>query len=91
MILVIYLLIGLIEDQIKEGKPLSLTCASLQDVNDLFCDNPLPQLLFGSSEKALNNDFRILKDRFTKVPQQVELIVVDISHTVEIWMGKNGR
>ena len=91
MILVICPLIGLIEDQIKEGKPLGLTCASLQDVNDLFCDNPLPQLLFASSEKALNNDFRILKDRSTKVPKQVELIVVDVSHTVGIWMGKNGR
>ena len=33
VVLVIYLLIGLIEDQIKEGQPLGLTCASLQDVN----------------------------------------------------------
>ena len=91
MTLAICPLIGLIKDQIKEGKPLGLTCASLQDVNDLFCDNPLPQRLFASSEKALNNDFRILKDRSTKVPKQVELIVVDVSHTVGIWMGKNGR
>ena len=78
VILIICPLIGLIEDQIKEGQPLGLTCASLQDVNDLFSSNPLPQLLFASVEEALDNDFRILKDRSSKVPQQVELIVVDV-------------
>ena len=51
MVLVICPLIGLIEDQIKEEQPLGLTCAVLQDVNDLFSDNCLPQLLFASSEK----------------------------------------
>ena len=54
---VIYPLIGLIEDQVKEGQPLGLTCASLQDVNDLFSDDPVPQHLFVSVEKALGNDF----------------------------------
>ena len=78
MILVICPLIGPIEDQIKEGQPLGLTCASLQDVNDLFSDNPLPQRLLASAEKAIDNDFkRILKDRSSKVPQQVGLIVSD--------------
>ena len=85
MILVIYPLTGLIEDQVKEGQPIDLTCASLQDVNDLF----VPQRLFVSAEKTLGNDFtRILKDRSSKVPQQVQLIVVDESHTVEIWTAK---
>ena len=90
MILVIYPLIGLIEDQVKEGQPIGLTCASLQlDVNDLFSDDPVPQHLFLSAEKALSNNFtRILKDRSSKVPQQVQLIVVDESHTVEIWTAK---
>ena len=88
MVLVICPLIGLIEDQIREGQPLGLTCASLQDVNDLFSDNPLPQLLFASLEEALANDFRNCKDRSSKVPQQVELIVVDEPHTVEIWTGR---
>ena len=46
MILVIYPLIGLIEDQVKEGLPIGLTCASLQDVNDFFSDDPVPQRLF---------------------------------------------
>ena len=88
VILVICPLKSLIEDQIKEGQSLGLTCASLQDVNNLVDDN-LPQLLFASAEKALDNDFkRILKDRSSKVHQQVELIVVDESHTVEIWTGK---
>ena len=76
VILVICPLKSLIEDQIKEGQSLGLTCASLQDVNNLVDDN-LPQLLFASAEKALDNDFkRILKDRSSKVHQQVELIVV---------------
>ena len=89
MILVIYPLIGLIEDQVKEGQPIGFTCASLQDVNDLFSDDPVPQRLFVSAEKALGNDFtRILKDRSLKVRQQVQLIVVDESHTVEIWTAK---
>ena len=47
MILVIYYpLIGLIEDQVKEGQLIGLTCASLQDVNDLFSDDPVPQRLY---------------------------------------------
>ena len=72
--------------QVKEGH---LTCASLQDVNDLFSDDPVPQRLFVSAGKALGNDFtRILKDRSSKVPQQVQLIVVDESHIVEIWTAK---
>ena len=91
MILVICPLIGLIEDQIKEGQPLGLTCASLQDVNDIFSDNTLPQLQVASAEKALDNYFKILKDRPSKGPQQFGLIVVGESHTVEIWTDKNGR
>ena len=88
VILVICPLKSLIEDQIEEGQSLGLTCASLQDVNNLF-DGNLPQPLFASAEKALDNDFkRILKDRSSKVHQQVELIVVDESHTVEMWTGK---
>ena len=85
MILVIYPLIGLIEDQVKEGQPIDLTCDSLQDVNDLFSNDPVPQRLFVSAEKTLGNDFtRILKDRSSKV----QLIVTDESHTVEIWTAK---
>ena len=71
MVLVICPLIGLIEDQVKEGQPLGLTCASLQDVNDFFSDNRLPQLLFASSEEALANDFRNRKDRSSKVPNKL--------------------
>ena len=84
MVLVICPLIGLIEDQLKGGQPLGLTCASPQDINDLFSDNLWPQLLFASVEKALDNYFRNRKDRSSEVPQQVELIVVDEPHTVEI-------
>ena len=84
MVLVICPLIGLNEDQIKEGQPLGLTCALLQDVNYVFSDNPWPQLLFASAEKALDNDFRNHKDRSPEVPQQVELIVVEEPLTVEI-------
>ena len=89
MIPVICSLIGLIEDQVKEGQPLGFTCASLQDANDLFSDDPVPQCLFVSAQKALGNDFtRILKDRSSKVLQQVELIIVEESHTVEMWTAK---
>ena len=67
-----------------------MICASKKDVNDLS-DNRLPQLPFASAEKALDNDFKILKDRSSEVPQQVKLIVVDEPHAVEIWAGKNSR
>ena len=82
MILFIYPLIGLIEDQVKAGQPLGLTCASLQDVIDLFSHDPVPQHLFVLVEKALGNQTsqgssKTLKDRSSKVPQQVRLIVVD--------------
>ena len=53
--LVICLLRSLIEDQIKKDQSFALTCALLQDVNDLFCDNP--QLLCASAEKALYDEF----------------------------------
>ena len=86
-------MIGLIEDQVKEGQPIDLACASLQDVNDLFSDDPVPQRLFVSAEKTGNNFTGILKDRSSNVPKQVQLIVVDESHTVEIWtanmVGRN--
>ena len=45
VVLVICPLIGVIEDQMKEGQPLGLTCSSLQDVNNPFNDNSWPQLL----------------------------------------------
>ena len=73
MVLVICPLIDLTKDQIKEGQPLGLSCASLQDVNDLFSDNTWPQLLFVSAEKALDNGFRNRKDGSSEDPQQVEL------------------
>ena len=55
MMPVISPLIGLIEDQIKEGQPLGLTRASLKDVNDRFSDDPVQQRLFTSAEKAYVN------------------------------------
>ena len=91
VILVICPFKSLIEDQIKERQSLGLTCASLQDVNNLFDDN-LPELLFASTEKTLDNDFkRILKDRSSKVHQQVELIVVDESHTCLLYTSPSPR
>ena len=87
-ILIICPLNSLIEDQVKEGKSLGLKCASVQDL-EFSSDNPLPQMLFLSAEKALDSEFkRILKDPSSKVHRQLELIVVDESHTVEIWTGK---
>ena len=89
-ILIICLLNSLIEDEVKEGKSLDLRCASVQDL-EFSSDNPLPQLLFFSAEKALDSEFkRILKDpsSMAKVHKQLELIVVDESHTVEIWTRK---
>ena len=87
-LLIICPLNGLIEDWEKEWKSLGLNCASVQDLK-FSSDNPLPQLLFLWAERALDSEFkRILKDPSSKVHKQLELIVVDESHTVEIWTGK---
>ena len=83
-ILTICPLNSLSEYQVKEGKSLGLKCASVQDL-EFSSDNPLPQLLFLSAEKALDNEFkRILKDPPSKVHKQPELKVVDESHKMEI-------
>ena len=58
VVLVICPLIGLIENQIRKD-----------NVSDLFSDNPWPQLLFASAEKAPDNDFNNHKDRSSEVPQ----------------------
>ena len=87
-ILIICPLNSLIEDQVKEGKSLGLRCASVQDLQ-FSSDNPLPQLLFLSAGKALESEFKgIIKDPSSKVHRQLELLVVDESHTVEIWTWK---
>ena len=55
MILVIYPLISLIEDQVKEGQPIDLTCASLQD----FHEDPQRQIFKGSPTSSIDSRRRI--------------------------------
>ena len=53
MVLVICPLIGLTEDQIKEGQLISLTCALLQDVNDLFTTLLVATILVAMATRIL--------------------------------------
>ena len=70
-------------DQPYSGRSLGLNSTSLLNPDDLSGQSPLPQFLFASVEKVLEIRFKtFLKDRSSKVHAQVELMVVDESHTV---------
>ena len=87
VVLVICPLTSVINDQVKEGKSLGLNCAALQDIADVSSGST--QIIFASAELALDHNFqKTLKDKSKKLHEAVELIVVDESHTVEIWTGK---
>ncbi|KAK3726369.1 hypothetical protein QZH41_017771 [Actinostola sp. cb2023] len=47
-----------------------------------------PKLIFASAEEVTEKNFhRVLKDQNSALNKQLELIVVDESHTIETWTG----
>ena len=90
--LIICPLSGLIQDQIAEAESLGLTAKYLGEMLDgelEAFDDQLPQLIFAMAENVQCVKFRnYLKDETRTLHNNLELLVVDESHTVEIWTGK---
>ena len=83
--LVICPLTSIIEDQMAEAVSLGISCHRLQDIKEL--EKSAFQLVFSSAERVM--EFKnMLKDSSSTLHNNVCLIVVDESHTVETWTGK---
>jgi superfamily II DNA helicase RecQ len=91
-VLIIFPLSGLIQDQIVEAKSLGLTAkylGKMLDGESEAFDDQLPQLIFAMAEDVQCFKFQnYLKDETKALHNNLELLVVDESHTVEIWKGK---
>ena len=62
----------------------SVADLSLEELKSAKC-----QLLFGSAEKVLEERLlNVLKDNFSSIHQHLAAIVIDESHTVEMWTRK---
>ena len=62
----------------------SVADLSLEELKSAKC-----QLLFGSAEKVLEERLlNVLKDNCSSIHQHLAAIVIDESHTVEMWTGK---
>ena len=83
-VLVICPLKSIIADQIEEASSLGLTAVQLESL-DMFENLPrLPDTLFALAEAVCADGFRdALKKR-----QDIHLVVVDESHTIETWAGE---
>ena len=89
VVLVICPLTSIIEDQVKEGESLGLKCVTLDEFMD-GNDRDKHQIVFASAEHALSKKFtEMLRDRLSQICSALELLVVDESHTVEMWTGKS--
>lgn len=87
-VLVICPLSSIIEDHVKEGTSLGMNCVSMQHFMESSGGDNF-QIIFASAEQALDKKFaELLKDKSTDLHNRVDLLVVDESHTVEIWTGK---
>ena len=88
VVLVICPLTSIIEDQVKEGESLGLKCVTLDEFMDSN-DRDKHQTVFASAEHVLSKKFtEMLRDRSSQIRSALELLVVDESHTVEMWTGK---
>ena len=62
----------------------SVAHLSLEELKSAKC-----QLLFGSAEKVLRERLlNFMKDNSSSIHQHLAAIVIDASHTVEMWTGK---
>ena len=69
-----------------EVMSLGISCHHLQDIKEL--GKSAFQLVF-SAERVMEKDFKnMLKDSSSTLHNNVCIIVVDESHTVETWTGK---
>ena len=88
VVLVICPLTSIIEDQVKEGGSLGLKCVTLGEFMD-GNDHDKHQIVFASAEHVLSKKFtEMLRDKSSQIHSALELLLVDESHTVEMWTGK---
>ena len=88
IVLVICPLTSIVEDQVKEGESLGLKCVTFDEFMNAS-DRDTHQIVFTSAEHVVSKKFtEMLKDRSSRLHNALELLVVDESHTVEMWTGK---
>ena len=87
-VLVVCPLKSIIEDQLAEAESMGIPAASV-DISDDELRAAKFQLIFGSAETVLERRFLdILKDSGSSLHRKLAAVVVDESHTVEMWTGK---
>ena len=87
-VIVISPLKSIIDDQISEMLSLNFPAMELSsDKVNLVRNNP-PQFLYCSAEAALEKPFLTALREDSELHRAVSAIVVDESHTVEVWTGK---
>ncbi|XP_074620808.1 ATP-dependent DNA helicase RecQ-like [Acropora palmata] len=80
---------SIINDQISEARNMGLSASSVADLSLEELKSAKCQLLFGSAEKVLEERLlNVLKDNCSSIHQHLAAIVIDESHTVEMWTGK---
>ena len=88
-VLVVCPLKSIIEDQIAEAESMGIPVASAVDISEDELRAAKFQLIFGSAEAVLERRFLdILKDSGSSLHKKLAAVVVDESHTVEMWTGK---
>lgn len=88
-VLVVCPLKSIIEDHIAEAESMGIPATSAVDISeDELCAAKF-QLIFGSAETVMERRFLyILKDNSSSLHRKLAAVVVDESHTVEMWTGK---
>ncbi|CAB4043304.1 ATP-dependent DNA helicase Q1, partial [Paramuricea clavata] len=90
--LVVCPLRSIIGDQIGEARGFGISVASLADLSEDELKASEFELLFGSAETVLDKRFLdILKDPDASLNRVLSVIVIDESHTVEMWTGQRCR
>ena len=86
-VLVVVPLLSIKEDQISEAQSAGISCGSLSLIQ-VSVDTEWPKLIFASAEELENKRFReVLKDPKSSLNANLELVVIDESHTIETWTG----
>ncbi len=80
---------SIIADQIEEASIIGLNARSLKELSTQELENGDFQLLFGSAEEVLSKRFlAAIKKQNTPLYENLAVIIVDESHTVETWTGR---
>lgn len=88
-VLVVCPLQSIIEDQVAEARSIGMSAASVADLSFEELRSAKFQLLFGSAEKVIDKHFLdALRDNGSRLHVNLAAVVVDESHTVEMWTGK---